>query len=98
MFRGVGRAAAARFSFLLSTPIIAGAAAKAGWDIVAAGGIPPEMRLAFGVGIVVSAVSGYAVIAWLVRYLQFGTFRFFIWYRILCGVLILALAALGKRW
>ncbi len=92
LFRDVNRAAAARFSFLLSTPIIAGAALKAGWDIAAEGGIAPEMLPAFGAGIALSAISGYTAISWLVHYLQEGTFRIFIWYRIICGIIILALA------
>lgn len=94
LFRGVERASAARFSFLLSTPIIAGATLKAAWNIARAGGIPPEMRLAFGAGILVSAVTGYAAIAFFIRYLQTGTFRIFIWYRLIFGAIILALALL----
>jgi undecaprenyl-diphosphatase len=91
LVRGVDRAAAARFSFLLSTPIIAGAALKAGHDLVRAG-IPSEMMAPFAAGIVISGVTGYLVIAWLIRYLQTATFRFFVWYRIICGIIILALA------
>ncbi len=91
--RGVDRPAAARFSFLLSTPIIFGAALKAGYDLIKAG-IPPEMIAAFAAGILISGVTGYLVIAWLIRYLQTATFRFFVWYRIICGVLILGLTFL----
>ncbi len=89
--RGVERPAAARFSFLLSTPIIAGAAAKAAHDLSKAG-IPHEMMAPFAAGIVISGVTGYLVIAWLIRYLQTATFRFFVWYRVICGVIILGLA------
>jgi len=92
LFRGVNRAAAARFSFLLSTPIIAGAALKTAWNLLSHGGFPPGMGVALATGILVSALSGYAVIAFFVRYLQTGTFRIFIWYRIICGIIILALA------
>lgn len=91
LVRGVDRPAAARFSFLLSTPIIAGAALKAGHDLSKAG-IPHEMMMPFVAGIVISGVTGYLVIAWLIRYLQTATFRFFVWYRIICGVIILGLA------
>jgi undecaprenyl-diphosphatase len=92
LFRDLERAAAARFSFLLATPIIAGAALKAGWNILKAGGVPPDMRAAFGIGLLVSAVTGYAAIAFFVRYLQTGTLKIFIWYRIVCGIIIIALA------
>jgi undecaprenyl-diphosphatase len=91
LFCGVNRSAAARFSFLLSTPIIAGATAKAGYDLVRAG-IPDDLVFSFAAGIVISGVTGYLVIAWLIRYLQTSTFRFFVWYRIICGIMILALA------
>jgi len=92
LFLGVRRSAAARFSFLLSTPIIAGAVLKAGWNILSAGGVAPEMRAAFALGILVSGASGYAAISFLVRYLQLRTMQVFVAYRILCGIMILALA------
>lgn len=92
LFRDVNREAAARFSFLLATPVIAGAALKAGWNIVKAGGLAPEMRAAFGVGALVSAITGYAAIAFFIRYLQTRTLKFFVWYRIICGIIIIALA------
>jgi len=63
LFRNLNREAAARFSFLLSTPAIAAAAAKALWDLHKHGGIPPDMRLAFVAGVAVSAIVGFVVIA-----------------------------------
>src|SRR5215471_12230999 len=81
LLRGMTRETAARFSFLLSTPIIAGAAMKKGLEIRHEG-LPPDMRLPFVVGIVVSGLVGYAVIAWLIRYLERRTFEPFIVYRI----------------
>jgi undecaprenyl-diphosphatase len=92
LFRGVNRSAAARFSFLLSSPIILGAAAKTALDIWKQGGIPPEMHTAFLVGIAVSGVAGYAVIALFIRYLQVRTLRVFIYYRVIFGIIVLALA------
>ncbi|HYM13765.1 MAG TPA: undecaprenyl-diphosphate phosphatase [Bryobacterales bacterium] len=92
LLRDVNREAAARFSFLLATPVIAGAALKAGWNIVKAGGLAPDMRAAFGVGALVSAITGYAAIAFFIRYLQTRTLKFFVWYRIICGIIIVALA------
>jgi undecaprenyl-diphosphatase len=90
LFRGISREAAARFSFLLSTPIIAGAALKAGVELLRAG-VPPEMRVPLLVGISVSAVVGYLAIAALIRYLERRSFQIFIVYRIALGVLVLAL-------
>jgi undecaprenyl-diphosphatase len=91
LLRGVDRPPAARFSFLLSTPIIAGATLKTAFDLARAG-IPPDMVVPFVAGIVISGLTGYLVIAWLIRYLQTSTFRFFVWYRMICGIIILALA------
>jgi undecaprenyl-diphosphatase len=90
LFRGVSRETAARFSFLLSTPIIAGAALKKALEIHHQG-LPEEMRLPFLVGTLVAAVVGYFVIAVLIRYLERHTFRIFVVYRIILGVVVLAL-------
>ena len=91
LFLDFRRDAAARFSFLLSTPIIAGAALQEG-IAVARDGLPPGLELAFLVGILDSAVSGYLCIAWFLRFLQFGTFKIFVYYRIILGIIVLALA------
>jgi undecaprenyl-diphosphatase len=90
LFRGVSRETAARFSFLLSTPIIAGAALKKGLEMRHEG-LPPEMRLPFMGGALVAALVGYLVIAVLIRFLERHTFRIFVVYRLLLGVLVLAL-------
>lgn len=92
LFRGLDRASAARFSFLLSTPAIGGAAAKAFHDLYKAGGIPDAERAIFVTGILVSALTGCVVIALFMRYLRRATLQFFIAYRIVFGILILALA------
>ena len=94
MFLGITRHSAARFSFLLSTPIILGAGVKAVLDASEMGGLPPEMHGAFAVGVVASAVFGYAVISVFLRYLQRATLRVFIYYRIILGVIVLALTFL----
>ena len=92
LFRNINRAAAARFSFLLSTPAIAAAAAKAAWDLHKAGGIPPGMHTPFYLGIALSALSGCLVIALLLRYLRQHSLKFFVYYRIVFGIVIIALA------
>jgi len=90
LFRKMKRETAARFSFLLSTPLIAGAAMKKGMEIRHEG-LPPEMRLPFLCGIVVSGLVGYLVIAVLIRYLERRTFKAFVIYRLALGVILLAL-------
>ena len=92
LFRNIDRPAAARFSFLLSTPAIAGAAASALHHLMKQGGIPPDMRTPFALGILVSAVTGCVVIAFFLKYLQRHTLRFFIFYRLIFGIIVIALA------
>ena len=90
LFRNLTREAAARFSFLLSTPIIAGAALLKLHHVMKEG-LPPGMATPFLVGIAVSAVVGYATIAWFIRYLGAKTLTVFIVYRMALGLLILVL-------
>jgi undecaprenyl-diphosphatase len=64
LLRGFTDAEAARYSFLLGIPAIAGAGLLGGKDLLDSGvGIGPEVF----VGMVVAAVSGYAAIAFLLR-------------------------------
>jgi undecaprenyl-diphosphatase len=91
LFRNMTREAAVRFSFLLSTPIIAGAVLLKTYELHKEG-LPAGMHAPFIVGIIVSALVGYAAIAWLIRYLQANTLRVFIIYRIIVGVVVIALA------
>ena len=92
LFLGLRRQAAARFSFLLSSPIIAGASLKAAYDVWGQGGVPAELQTPFLVGILVSGVAGYAVIALFLKYLQHATMRVFVYYRVIFGIIVLALA------
>jgi undecaprenyl-diphosphatase len=91
LFRNLTRDAAVRFSFLLSTPIIAGAALLKAHELTKEG-LPPGMHAPFLVGVIVSAVVGYATIAWLIRYLQANTLKVFIVYRIVAGIIVIGLA------
>ncbi len=91
LFRNMTREAAVRFSFLLSTPIIAGAALLKAHELRKEG-LPEGMHAPFLVGILVSAIVGYITIAWLIRYLQTNTLRVFIIYRIVAGVVVIVLA------
>ena len=89
LFCGLDHRTDARFSFLLSTPIIAGAVLKKGME-VRHEGVPPEMRLPFIAGIVVSGLVGWAVIGWLIRFLGTRTFKPFVVYRLALGLFVLA--------
>jgi len=91
LFRDMTREAAVRFSFLLSTPIIAGAALLKAHELKKEG-LPAGMHAPFLVGVLVSAIVGYAAIAWLIRYLQSNSLKVFIVYRIVVGVIVIGLA------
>lgn len=93
LFLGIERAAAARFSFLLASPIILGASAKAGYGAWSQGGIPSELQTPFLLGAVISAIAGYLVIAVFLRYLQTSTMKIFVYYRVIFGIIVLALAS-----
>ena len=93
LWRGLTREAAARFTFLLSTPIIAGAALKTILELRHTAPSNTQIE-ALAFGFLVSAVSGYLVIAFFLRYLQTRTLQIFIYYRILFGIVILLLAFL----
>jgi undecaprenyl-diphosphatase len=91
--RGLDRPAAAQFSFLLSAPAIAAAAAKAVWDLWKhEGGLTPEMRVPVLIGIAVSGIVGWFVIAFFLKYLREHTLRFFVYYRVIFGIIVIALA------
>jgi len=93
LFRNMNRETAARFSFLLSTPAIAAAVAKKFWDVHKEGGIPADMKVPIVVGIAVSGVLGAIVIAFFLRYLRRSSLMPFVWYRIVFGIIGIALAA-----
>ncbi|MGI8741502.1 MAG: undecaprenyl-diphosphatase UppP [Bryobacteraceae bacterium] len=96
LFRDLNREAAARFSFLLSTPVIAAAALKGAWDLRKQGGIAPDMRLPFALGAVVSGIVGALVIALFMQYLRRNTLKPFVYYRIIFGIIVIALAYLFR--
>jgi undecaprenyl-diphosphatase len=93
LFRGLNRETAARFSFLLSTPAIAAAVAKKLWDIHKEGGFPADMRVPFALGAAVSGILGAVVIAFFLRYLRRSSLMPFVYYRIIFGIIVIALAA-----
>lgn len=96
LFRGMTREACARFSFLLSTPIIAGASAKELPKLIKmqkAGTLGMPLSHVW-ISVAVSAIVGYVVIAFFLQYLQTRTLKIFVYYRILFGIVILLLAFL----
>jgi len=102
LFAGLTRPVAARFSFVLSLPAITGAGLKELYDeyklfkqtgtgLFASG----DEITALVVGLVVSAIVGYLAIAWLLHYLKRNSTFLFIAYRLLLGITLLLLIAMG---
>jgi undecaprenyl-diphosphatase len=92
---GLQRETAARFSFLLSTPIILGAGLKSIFDVraeLAAGTIIQSDILIYVVGFITAALSGYVCIRFLLRYLQKNSTDIFVYYRWMLAILIIAVA------
>ncbi len=82
---GFKREAAARFSFLLSAPIIAGAGLYEGIKVFKAG---VSLSPAYFTGFIAAFVSGFLVIAWLLNFLRRHTFYPFVAYRLLLALLV----------
>jgi undecaprenyl-diphosphatase len=92
LFRGFDRVSAARYSFLLSVPAVVLSGLFELRKVGEAGG--PSVS-ATVIATLVAFVTGYASIAWLLRYLGTHTLRIFVIYRIVLGTLVLALTASG---
>lgn len=84
---GMTREGAARFSFLLSAPIIFGAAAVKLPHVISH---PSLITGSFIIGMAVSCVTGLASIGFLLRYVQTKTFLPFSWYRFILGAIVIA--------
>jgi undecaprenyl-diphosphatase len=93
---GLDRDGAARLSFLMSLPIIAGALLLEGAKLVK-DGMPHGFAAAFAWGIVASAVTGYAAVWGTLRLIRTRTFTPFVLYRVLVGAGVLILAATTFR-
>jgi undecaprenyl-diphosphatase len=93
LFAGLTREAAARFSFLLSIPAVAASGLLEAVKV--AGHIDGSGVLTLAIATVVAGISGYAAIAFLLRYLRTHSTRLFVAYRLLLGGGILVAVALG---
>lgn len=90
---GFTREAAARYSFLLAIPAVL---AAGGYQFVQSfGDLPQDLLFATSLATVVSFVSGYLVIAWLLKYLERGSYLPFVVWRIFVGLSLMALLSFG---
>src|SRR5262245_40082608 len=93
MLFGLSRQAATEFSFFLAVPTLIAAGLYDLWkhrDLLSAADAP-----ILAVGMVVSFVSAFVVIRWLIRYVATHDFKPFAWYRIAFGLAVLATAYFG---
>ncbi len=90
MMCGLRREQAARFSFLMATPITFGAALKKSIDLFTSGEpIPADERTALIVGIIASGIGGWLVIRFLLNYLRKHGLETFAYYRIVLAIAVL---------
>lgn len=92
---GLKRETAARFSFLMSGPVIAGVGIKSLIDVVQdlqAGKIVQADLLLFLVGFLAAGITGYLCIRFLLRYLQSNSAAVFAYYRFALAIVVIVVA------
>jgi len=95
-YLGFDRDTAARVSFLLLIPAVAGATVFSAYKAIT-DGLPDGVAGPIIVGTISSAISGYFAIAWLLRLLRTHSYRPFVLYRYFAGAFILLLIVTGIR-
>jgi undecaprenyl-diphosphatase len=93
MALGFKREAAARFSFLLSVPVVAAAGVFEMPKVLHAHDLQGHTLV---IGLVAAAVAGYASIAWLLRFLRARSTIPFVIYRVALGLLLIGMLATGR--
>lgn len=89
---GFDRESAARLSFLMAMPVIAGAGAVKGLKVLADGGLGPGLAAPFLWGMLASALTGALAVWFLLKLVKTRTFMPFVVYRVIAGVAIIAIA------
>lgn len=84
------RPAAAEFAFIVGIPTMFAATAYEAFDLYESGKMAEEHWGELAMGFVVSSVVAFIAVKWLLRYVQTHRFTPFAWYRIIFGVLLLA--------
>lgn len=88
LFLNMTREEAARFAFMLSGPVIAGAGSKKFLEVIFGGTASNQVNF-FIVGIVSSAIFGYLTIKYFLKYLTNNSLRPFIYYRVILGLVLI---------
>ena len=93
MFFGLSRKCATEFSFFMAVPLLFGATVYSLWKaraLLSMSDVPM-----FGVGFVTAFISAFVVVRWLIRYVSTHDFTIFAWYRIVFGLAVLVMVAMG---
>ena len=90
---GLGRTAAARFSFLLAVPVMSLVAGKNAVDLLSGALGAPDWP-ALALGLVVSAISSWLAVDWLLGWLERQGMTVFAVYRVVLGLGILIFSVL----
>jgi undecaprenyl-diphosphatase len=93
MALGLTREASARFSFLLSVPVVAAAGVFEMPKVLRAHDLSSNT---LAIGLLAAAVAGYASIAWLLRFLRARSTIPFVVYRVALGLVLIAMLATGR--
>jgi len=89
LFLGLTREEAARFAFMLSGPIIAGAGSKKFLEVLTSQGLSSGDLTFFLTGITSSAIFGYLTIKYFLKYLSAHNLYPFIIYRVILGLILI---------
>ena len=93
MLLGLSRKAATDFSFFLAIPTLMGAGVYSLYKERAL--LSVEDIPMFATGLVVSFISAWICVRWLLKYIASHSFEIFAWYRIAFGIVVLATAWTG---
>jgi undecaprenyl-diphosphatase len=93
MLFGLSRRAATEFSFFLAVPTLIAAGAYDSWKNRSL--FSSADAGMWAIGLIVSFASAFLVIRWLIRYVATHDFRWFAWYRIAFGIVVLLTAYYG---
>lgn len=95
LFLGLERQTAARFSFLLSAPVVAGAGGYKALKLFTGPGLNSDQLLFYGAGCLTAGLSGYAIIAFLMKFVQTRSLAVFAYYRFALSALVVIALACG---
>lgn len=87
LFQGLNREAAARFSFLMATPVVAGAGLFEALKLVKGSSVKPELHLIV-IGFVAAAISGLLAIRFMLAFLRRQSVNSFVLYRVLLAAAV----------